>query len=143
MLKDLKILNGELSVKFDPLNTRYTVNMTNSDTKLELEYEIDEDDEISIFGNSLDGQDDLVVISVYNDDELMSYYLEINFLESKNVNLEQDYFASLELNSKQEVPKYVAPVIAGVCFLIILFFFAILFKKRKRTKKGGFVDQID
>lgn len=134
MLKDLKILNGELSVKFDPLNTRYTVNMTNSDTKLELEYEIDEDDEISIFGNSLDGQDDLVVISVYNDDELMSYYLEINFLESKNVNLEQDYFASLELNSKQEVPKYVAPVIAGVCFLIILFFFAILFKKRKRTK---------
>ena len=143
MLKDLKILNGELSVKFDPLNTRYTVNMTNSDTKLELEYKIDEDDEISIFGNSLDGQDDLVVISVYNDDELMSYYLEINFLESKNVNLEQDYFASLELNSKQEVPKYVAPVIAGVCFLIILFFFAILFKKRKRTKKGGFVDQID
>lgn len=134
MLKDLKILNGELSVKFDPLNTRYTVNMTNSDTKLELEYEIDEDDEISIFGNSLDGQDDLVVISVYNDDELMSYYLEINFLESKNVNLEQDYFASLELNSKQEVPKYVAPVIAGVCFLIILFFFAILFKKRKCTK---------
>lgn len=134
MLKDLKILNGELSVKFDPLNTRYTVNMTNSDTKLELEYEIDEDDEISIFGNSLDGQDDLVVISVYNDDELMSYYLEINFLESKYVNLEQDYFASLELNSKQEVPKYVAPLIAGVCFLIILFFFAILFKKRKCTK---------
>ena len=134
MLKDLKILNGELSVKFDPLNTRYTVNMTNSDTKLELEYEIDEDDEISIFGNSLDGQDDLVVISVYNDDEIMSYYLEINFLESKNVNLEQDYFASLELNSKQEVPKYVAPLIAGVCFLIILFFFAILFKKRKCTK---------
>lgn len=134
MLKDLKILNGELSVKFDPLNTRYTVNMTNSDTKLELEYKIDEDDEISIFGNSLDGQDDLVVISVYNDDELMSYYLEINFLESKNVNLEQDYFASLELNSKQEVPKYVAPLIAGVCFLIILFFFAILFKKRKCTK---------
>ena len=134
MLKDLKILNGELSVKFDPLNTRYTVNMTNSDTKLELEYKIDEDDEISIFGNSLDGQDDLVVISVYNDDELMSYYLEINPLESKNVNLEQDYFASLELNSKQEVPKYVAPVIAGVCFLIILFFFAILFKKRKYTK---------
>ena len=134
MLKDLKILNGELSVKFDPLNTRYTVNMTNSDTKLELEYKIDEDDEISIFGNSLDGQDDLVVISVYNDDELMSYYLEINFLESKYVNLEQDYFASLELNSKQEVPKYVAPLIAGVCFLIILFFFAILFKKRKCTK---------
>ena len=134
MLKDLKILNGELSVKFDPLNTRYTVNMTNSDTKLELEYKIDEDDEISIFGNSLDGQDDLVVISVYNDDELMSYYLEINFLESKNVNLEQDYFASLEVDSNKEIPGYVAPLIAGVCFLIILFFFAILFKKRKITK---------
>lgn len=134
MLKNLKVLNGELSLKFDPLNTRYTVNMTTEDTKLELEYETDENDEISIFGNSLDGQDDLVVISVYNDDELMSYYLEINPLESKNVNLEQDYFASLEINSKKEVPKYVAPLIAGGCFLIILFFFAILFKKRKITK---------
>ena len=83
MLKDLKILNGELSLKFDPLNTRYTVNMTTEDTKLELEYEIDEGDEISIFGNSLDGQDDLVVISVYNDEDMMSYYLEINPLESE------------------------------------------------------------
>lgn len=134
MLKDLKILNGDLSVKFDPLNTRYTVNMTTEDTKLELEYEIDEEYEISIFGNLLDGNDDVVVISVYNDDTLMSYYLEINPLESENVSIEQDYFASLEVNSDKEVPRYVAPLIAGVCFIIILFFFAILFKKRKITK---------
>ena len=134
MLKDLKILNWDLSVKFDPLNTRYTVNMTTEDTKLELEYEIDEEYEISIFGNLLDGNDDVVVISVYNDDTLMSYYLEINPLESENVNMEQDYFASLEVDSNKEIPGYVAPLIAGVCFLIILFFFAILFKKRKITK---------
>lgn len=142
MLKDLKILNGELSLKFDPLNTRYTVNMTTEDTKLELEYEIDEDDEISIFGNSLDGQDDLVVISVYNDEDMMSYYLEINPLESENVNMEQDYFASLEVDSNKEIPGYVAPLIAGVCFLIILFFFAILFKKRKIIKQVNFAVQI-
>ena len=142
MLKDLKILNGELSLKFDPLNTRYTVNMTTEDTKLELEYEIDEDDEISIFGNSLDGQDDLVVISVYNDEDMMSYYLEINPLESENVNMEQDYFASLEVDSNKEIPGYVAPLIAGVFFLIILFFFAILFKKRKITKQVNFTVQI-
>ena len=134
MLKDLKILNGELSLKFDPLNTRYTVNMTTEDTKLELEYEIDEDDEISIFGNSLDGQDDLVVISVYNDEDMMSYYLEINPLESENVNMEQDYFASLEVDSNKEIPGYVAPLIAVVFFIIILLFFSILFKKIKITK---------
>ena len=34
MLKRLTILNGELSVKFDPLNTRYTVHTDSSVEKM-------------------------------------------------------------------------------------------------------------
>ena len=62
----------------------------------------------------------------------MSYYLEVY---STKTTLKEDnikYLESLELNKDETVPAYVAPTIAGVCFLIILFFFIILFKKRKK-----------
>ena len=132
MLKRLTILNGELSVKFDPLNTRYTVHTDSSVEKLEIEYEIEENDQISIFNNQINDDQNEIVITVYNDEESMSYYLEVY---STQTTLKEDnikYLESLELNKDETVPAYVAPTIAGVCFLIILFFFIILFKKRKK-----------
>ena len=128
MLKRLTILNGELSVKFDPLNTRYTVHTDSSVEKLEIEYEIEENDQISIFNNQINDDQNEIVITVYNDEESMSYYLEVY---STQTTLKEDnikYLESLELNKDETVPAYVAPTIAGVCFLIILFFFIILFK---------------
>lgn len=132
MLKKLTILNGELSLKFDPLNTRYTVNMTSSAERLELEYEIDSDDQISIFNNNLVDDKEEVVITVYNDEEMMSYYLEVYKMESDEVSDFEDYFASLELKSDTKMPSYVAPSIASGCFLLILIIFSILFKRAKR-----------
>ena len=132
MLKRLTILNGELSVKFDPLNTRYTVHTDSSVEKLEIEYEIEENDQISIFNNQINDDQNEIVITVYNDEESMSYYLEVY---STQTTLKEDnikYLESLELNKDETVPAYVAPTIAGECFLIILFFFIILFKKRKK-----------
>ena len=132
MLKRLTILNGELSVKFDPLNTRYTVHTDSSVEKLEIEYEIEENDQRSIFNNQINDDQNEIVITVYNDEESMSYYLEVY---STKTTLKEDnikYLESLELNKDETVPAYVAPTIAGVCFLIILFFFIILFKKRKK-----------
>lgn len=132
MLKRLTILNGELSVKFDSLNTRYTVHTDSSVEKLEIEYEIEENDQISIFNNQINDDQNEIVITVYNDEESMSYYLEVY---STQTTLKEDnikYLESLELNKDETVPAYVAPTIAGVCFLIILFFFIILFKKRKK-----------
>ena len=132
MLKKLSILNGELSVKFDSLNTRYTVNMTSDDTELKLEYEIDEEDQISIFNNELNDDVTEVVITVYNDEEMMSYYLEVYKMKSDTATNMEDYFASLELSTDTYMPDYIAPLIASICFLIILFFFAFLFKSRKK-----------
>ena len=128
MLKRLTILNGELSVKFDPLNTRYTVHTDSSVEKLEIEYEIEENDQISIFNNQINDDQNEIVITVYNDEESMSYYSTQTTLKEDNIK----YLESLELNKDETVPAYVAPTIAGVCFLIILFFFIILFKKRKK-----------
>ena len=134
MLKKLTILNGELSIKFNSLNTRYTVNMTTNEEELKLEYEIDEKDNISIYNNHLENDKTEVVITVYNDEESMSYYLEVYKMQEKLVEKEEDYFASLEVKTDTYNKEYVAPLIAGICFLIILFLFTVLFKKRKNAK---------
>lgn len=132
MLKKLTILNGELSIKFNSLNTRYTVNMTTNEEELKLEYEIDEKDNISIYNNHLENDKTEVVITVYNDEESMSYYLEVYKMQEELVEKEEDYFASLEVKTDTYNKEYVAPLIAGICFLIILFFFTVLFKKKKK-----------
>ncbi len=134
MLKRLEILNGELSLKFDSLNTRYTVKMTNEDEELKLNYEIEEDDEISIFNNHLTEDKTEVVITVYNEEESTSYYLEVYKKEAEEAADTLNYFESLEVKTDTYLPKYVAPLIASICFLVILFLFTTLFKKRKKCK---------
>ena len=134
MLKRLEILNGELSLKFDSLNTRYTVKMTNEDEELKLNYEIEEDDEISIFNNHLTEDKTEVVITVYNEGESTSYYLEVYKKEAEEAADTLNYFESLEVKTDTYLPKYVAPLIASICFLVILFLFTVLFKKRKKCK---------
>ncbi len=132
MLQKLTILNGEISVNFDPLNTRYTVNMTSDDNFLELEYLIDDNDQISIYNNHINDEVTEVVITVYNDEEQMSYYLEVYPYQSEMVLESNDYFTSLKIKSDTYMPEYIAPLIAVVCFLVILFLFAFLFKKKKK-----------
>ena len=134
MLKKLTILNGDLSVKFDPLNTRYTVNMNTNDKKLELEYEVEEGNNVSIFNNHSEEGRNEIVVTVYNDEEMMSYYLEVFQNTSSIVTNSEDYFASLEVKGKEDIPEYVAPTIASICFLIILLSFTFLFKKKKKCK---------
>ncbi|MCI8671704.1 MAG: hypothetical protein HFI36_06745 [Bacilli bacterium] len=131
MLKELKILNGELSLEFDSLNTIYTVNLSNDDNMLLLEYKIDENDNISIKGNNLIEGKNEVVITVYNDKNSTSYYLEVYKDSSTNVVLNTSKEVGINV-AKTEMPDYVVPSIAVVCFLTILFLFVLLFKKSKK-----------
>jgi len=133
MLKDLKIINGEMSLKFEPLNTIYTINLTDDANVLKFQYEIEEGDNISIVGNELFGGTNEIVITVYNDLEEMSYYLyvykEIILNASENVNIGTE----LNINDKTKISDYALPSISVVCFLLILFFFVLLFKKNKKS----------
>lgn len=131
MLKELNVLNGQLSLPFDPLNTRYTVMMNSDDNKLELDVLASDDYKISIYNNDIINNFTEVVITVYNDTDIMSYYLEVYKEENTTVNNSYDYFKELEINNDNEMPYYTAPLIASICFLLILFLFIILFKKRK------------
>ena len=126
MLKRLTILNGELSVKFDPLNTRYTVHTDSSVEKLEIEYEIEENDQISIFNNQINDDQNEIVITVYNDEESMSYYLEVY---STKTTLKEDnikYLESLELNKDETVPAYVAPTMENKKYSVTMWIVRLL-----------------
>ena len=59
MLEELKILNGELSIEFDPLNSKYTVFLNENDNQLDIEYKLKNDTNIIIEGNHnlADGRD--------------------------------------------------------------------------------------
>ena len=134
MLKRLEILNGEMSLKFDYLNTVYTIKMTSYDQELKINYEIDETDKISIFNNHLTNNKTEVVITVYNEEETTSYYLEVYPKKENTATNTIDYFESLEVQANTYTPQYIAPLIASICFIVILFFFAILFKNKKKNK---------
>ena len=129
MLKDLEILNGDMPLKFNPLNTIYTVNVEADVETLEFNYNIDSNDEIFVFGNNLDYGENEVVITVYNDDDAMSYYLNVY---RENTILASANIKGQVLEVQDEVPSYVIAAISSVCFLTILIFFVILFKKSKK-----------
>lgn len=134
MLQDLEILNGELSMKFDPLNTKYTVTVDSNEETLELNYKLKENSEISVIGNALNEYKNEVVLTVYNDTESMSYYLTVykeeTITANSNINLKEE----IVLSENKDMPNYIAPLIASVCFLVILLFFTLLFKKKKKSR---------
>lgn len=131
MLKDLKIINGDMSLKFDSLNTIYTINLTEDADVLKFQYEISENDKISIMGNDLKAGVNEVVLTVYNDEESMSYYLYVYKEEMILANSETLSGMELNISGKEEISSYALPTISVVCFITILLFFTLLFKKKK------------
>ncbi len=130
MLKDLQILNGEMPLPFNSLNTIYTITVKDTETSLNIDYKIDSSDNISIFGNNLTEELNEVVITVYNDTDMMSYYLYVYKEKSLETATDKTVFNSLEIN-KEALPSFVIPSIASACFVVILLFFTLLFKKKK------------
>jgi len=133
MLKDLVIMNGDIGLSFDPLNTIYTVNLTDDANILKFQYEINENDNISIFGNELKNGLNEVVITVYNDKEEMSYYLYVYKEKTLNASENIDTKTALNIVGKEKVSDYALPSISVICFLTILLFFTLLFKKNKKS----------
>ena len=127
MLKDLKILNGEMPLEFNSMNTSYTINVQNKETELKYSYNIDKNDNISIFGNNLKDGLNEVVITVYNDKEQMSYYLDVYKEPTVTASVLENNYDDLKVKTEPEI--YVAPTIGVICFIFILLFFTLLFRK--------------
>lgn len=133
MLEELKILNGELDLKFDKYNNIYTVSVDKNAEKLELEYSISDDYQITVTDNNLTKELNYVYLHVYNEKEVNTYTLIVRKDNEETASLIDDYKSSLDV-PVENVPSYQVMMIEFGCFIILLIIFLILFHKKKSTQ---------
>lgn len=134
MLEDLNIVNGELTPEFDIYNNIYSVSVSKDVDELVIDYKVTDGYVVNIIDNhDLVAGENEVYIQVIKDEEVNTYTLIVNKEESKEV-INYDYLLE-PLEVEEKLPEYVAPLIGGICFFIILCIFLLLFKRKKRHKK--------
>ena len=131
MLKDLKILNGELELKFNEYTYEYTVKVSEDVEKLEIDYVLGEDSYIDIKNNELNGDESIVYIDVYNVDKEVTYTLHVYKESSKPSSGIDNYRKSLEVSNNVKVDYYKVELLACGIFLAIVVVFSLLFHRRK------------
>ena len=131
MLKELEILNGEMSLVFDPLNSKYTVFVADNVNELEIEYKLKENANIVIEGNYnlTDGSE--VVITVSDGMDSVIYLFNVYKNKDEKVSENISNITLLDVSSKKEVSEYAGPGVASICFVLILFLFVLLFHKKR------------
>ena len=130
MLLDLKILNGDMPLKFDKYVNNYTVEIAEDVTKLEIDYNCNEGDLVIILNNdNLDYGLNYVFIEVTSNNKKNMYSLEIY---KKKINT---VFAEIDTtkNTQSEHQNFeISPfVIIFVNIIVILFTFWLIFHKKK------------
>lgn len=134
VLKDLNIVNGELTPEFDIYNNIYSVSVAGYVDELVIDYEVTDGYVVNVIDNHdlVPGENE-VYIQVIKNEEINTYTLLVNKKSSETV-INYDYLLE-PLEVEEELPEYVAPLIGGICFFIILCTFLLLFKKKKKHKK--------
>ena len=86
VLLDLKILNGDMFLKFDKYVNNYTVNVASDVDTLEIEYKIRDTDEIKIVNNEILNYGlNYVFLEVTSEEEKNVYTLEVYKEKIENV----------------------------------------------------------
>lgn len=129
MLLDLKILNGDMPLKFDKYVNSYTVLVESNVEFLEIEYKIRDTDEIKIINNeNLNYGLNYIFLEITSDNEKNVYTLEVYREKVENVMKYQE----VTLGSGDKVMNENTPyIISFVCFLVILLFFIVIFVRKK------------
>lgn len=130
MLKDLKILNGHLDLKFNEYIYEYTVSVDEDINKLEFSYKLDDDVAIEIINNDLIAKDTQVTIKVSKSNEEKTYILNVH----KNMTNEVagiEIFKDQLLINKEEIDLYKVQALGISIFFILVIIFTLLFKKKK------------
>ncbi len=134
MIEDLKIINGNLELKFDKYTYLYTVTVDNNINSLEFTYSLADNTYIDIRDNYLDKEENLVYIDVYNNEEVSTYTFYVYKENIEEVSGIDNYLASLEVKNEDVTSLYKIQILSISMFLIIVIIYAIIFR-RKRWKK--------
>ncbi len=132
MLTNLEINNGILSPKFDIYNDTYTVTIDKDIKKLDISYQL-VNDNISVIINNNENLEEEKQVSIILRENDITKTITLNVihdLSESSAGL-TEYFKALEIKKREEISPYVAPIIGVSCFLIILIAFSILFHKKR------------
>ena len=130
MLLDLKILNGDMPLKFDKYVNNYTVEIKEDVTNLEIEYKCNNDNSVNITNNdNLDFGINYVFIEVVSKEEKNVYVLEV--YKKRTENVFNEIKIEPEIKSEEKMPDYIPIGLIVGGFLIILLTFWLLFHKKK------------
>jgi len=132
MLKELKILNGNLELAFNEYIYEYTVRVDDDINSLEFDYKLSEDSYINIRGNIIDEEENLVYIDVYNVDELITYTFWVYKDNTELVSDIDNFVNTLSISNKEEVSLYKVQILTVSIFLIIVILFSIIFRRKKK-----------
>ena len=129
VLLDLKILNGDMFLKFDKYVNNYTVNVASDVDTLEIEYKIRDTDEIKIVNNEILNYGlNYVFLEVTSEEEKNVYTLEVYKEKIENVMKYEDVLVA---KSDKEANENMPYIISLVCLVVILFFFVVIFHRKK------------
>lgn len=135
MLQNLEVLNGELTPKYDVNNDTYTVQVTSEVTSLDLKYDLPETSLVNVYGNEnfLAGKNYVTIEVIDSNEKVNTLNLIVMKEEVKTTSAFPIEVSPVEV--RKELPGYVAPLIAMICFLLILLSFGLIFRQKKIDKK--------
>ena len=133
MIYDLKILNGNLELPFNEYTYSYTVKVKEDVTSLEFSYKLAEDTYVEIKNNELKEKDSIVTLDVYNVNNDVLYTFYVSKESSEDVSGIENYMHSLEVKKDEEINVLNIQLLSLGVFFLITFFFALIFKKSKKT----------
>lgn len=125
MLKDLEVTPGVLVPEFNEKVFEYEVDVDESTSFLDINYESDYP--VTIYGNSdFTPGDNHVLIEVFNE-KVYTYTIKVNKEKTENV------FKTVQKVEDKVNPVWqdvLAPGIAVICFVSIVIIFCIIFKRK-------------
>ncbi len=132
MLEELRVLNGEMTPKYDKYNNKYTITVANNVSKVKFEFKKDENTEVIIYGNNnIKVGENNIVLLVKNNDQ--SEYIFINVIKQSDADVMEVFDSTNQLEIANSVPIYSGYLIATSCFLIILLLFLRIFGRKNKA----------
>lgn len=133
MLNNLIVVNGSMEPAFDRNTLNYQVIVPDTVISLVLDYDLDEGATVVVYGNDyLSEGTNHVLIETYNNNELVTYVLEVYKESSQTSSKEMDVFSKVEVeNNSTFLGELIFPSIIVVTIFMIIVLFYIIFHKSK------------
>jgi len=128
-VKNIEILNGTLSRKFEPTNNFYSVTLNENETELKLKYELTDKESSS----TMKQEEDQTILEVTNKDGLTEKYVFYINKEQEDIPVFKE-LNTLNTPVQKEIP-YLKWYIGLGCLIVISILFKLIVIGRTKKKR--------